>query len=325
MDEFDQIAKLFRPLTFGAPEALDLMDDAAVIAGRPGFDLVITKDAMVEGVHFLSGDPLDLTARKLLRVNLSDLAAKGAAPCGYFLAVAWPPACDDAQRQRFADGLRLEQLAHGFPLLGGDTVSTPGPLTASVTLLGWVEAGRMVKRSGARVGDIVLVSGVIGDGGLGLKAAWGELDDLGGDAVAYLADRYRLPSPRLRLAGPLRDHASAAADVSDGLLADAGHIGEASGCAILIDLERLPISSAAANWVARQADPMAAYGALATWGDDYEVVCTAPPASLDELVSAAADAGVRLTAVGEARRGQGVAAHWRGVEITVGQTGWRHT
>jgi thiamine-monophosphate kinase len=324
VDEFDQIAKLFRPLAFGAPEALDLMDDAAVIAGRPGFDLVITKDAMVQGVHFLTDDPLDLTARKLLRVNLSDLAAKGAAPCGYFLAVAWPPACDETQRRLFAEGLRLEQVAHAFPLLGGDTVSTPGPLTASVTLLGWVEAGRMVKRGGARVGDCVLVSGVIGDGGLGLQAARGELDALGQDAVAYLADRYRLPSPRLGLSAPLRESASAAADVSDGLLADAGHIGEASGVAIAIDLERVPMSAAAESWVNRQDDPVAARAALATFGDDYEVVCTASPSSVDRLIAAAAQAGLPLTPIGEARVGQGVAAVWRGVEVPVAQTGWRH-
>ncbi len=325
MDEFDQIASLFRPLTFGAPEALGLMDDAAVIVGRPGFDLVVTKDAIVEGVHFLKHDPLDLTARKLLRVNLSDLAAKGAAPCGYFLAVAWPPACDAAQRRLFTDGLRQEQLAHNFPLWGGDTVSTPGPLTASVTLLGWVQTGRMVKRSGARPGDIVLVSGVIGDGGLGLQAARGELEALGADAVAYLADRYRLPSPRLELSAALRDHATAAADVSDGLLADAGHIGEASGLGLVIDLDRLPISDAARVWLGRQPDPVAARIALATFGDDYEVVCTAPPSCVDRLVARAVEAGVQLTAIGETRAARGgVAALWRGAEIPVSQTGWRH-
>jgi thiamine-monophosphate kinase len=325
LDEFDQIARLFRPLTFGAPEALDLMDDAAVIPGRPGFDLVITKDAMVEGVHFLSQDPLDLTAQKLLRVNLSDLAAKGATPYGYFLAVAWPPDFDDARRQLFADGLRREQLAHGLSLLGGDTVSTPGPLTLSVTMLGWVEAGRMVKRSGARAGDIVLVSGVIGDGGLGLRAARGELDALGADAVADLADRYRLPAPRLALSASLRDHASAAADISDGLLADAGHIGEASGLGLIIDLDRLPLSKAAASWLAQRDDPIAAHVALATFGDDYEVVCTVGPASLNLLLDAGAQAGVRFTPVGEARAGQGVSPRWRGVEIAVERHGWRHS
>jgi thiamine-monophosphate kinase len=324
LDEFDQIAHLFAPLTFGAPEALNLQDDAAVIPARPGFDLVVTKDAMVEGVHFLSSDPLDLTARKLLRVNLSDLAAKGAAPFGYFLAIAWPQGCDVGRRRLFVDGLKRDQIAYDFCLLGGDTVSTPGPLTASVTLLGWVEAGRMVKRSGAQVGDIVLVSGVIGDGGLGLEAARGQLDALGVEAVAYLADRYRLPSPRLALSAALREHATAAADVSDGLLADAGHIADASGLAVAIDLERLPISASAALWLARQADPAAAHAALAAFGDDYEVVCTAAPGSLDKLLAAAAEAGVPLTPIGEARAGRGVTARWRDEEIEVARTGWRH-
>ena len=304
------------------------MDDAAVIAGRPGWDLVITKDAMVEGVHFLSQDPLDLTARKLLRVNLSDLAAKGAEPFGYFLAVAWPSACDDAGRRLFAEGLRQEQLAHGFSLLGGDTVSTPGPMIASVTLLGWVEAARMIKRSGARAGDIVLVSGTIGDGGLGLQAAQGRLEGLDPNEIAYLSDRYRLPSPRLALSTPLRDHASSAADVSDGLLADAGHIGEASGVSLAIDLERLPISQAARTWLDRQTDISAAYASLAAFGDDYEIVCTAPPGSVARLRAAATAAGVELTPIGHARAGlagQGVSVRWRGVELAVGRTGWRHT
>jgi thiamine-monophosphate kinase len=182
----------------------------------------------------------------------------------------------------------------------------------------------MVKRSGARAGDIVLVSGVIGDGGLGLQAARGDLDALGAVAVAYLADRYRLPSPRLALSAALRDHASAAADVSDGLLADAGHISEASGLGVAIDLERVPISQAAATWLARQTDPVAAYAALATFGDDYEVVCTTAPGSLDSLLSSAAEAGAPLTPIGEVRAGRGVAARWRGVEVALERTGWRH-
>ena len=201
MDEFDSIAELFRPLTLGAPEALALMDDAAVIPGRPGHDLVITKDAMVEGVHFLPDDPPDLVAKKLLRVNLSDLAAKGAEPYGYFLAVAWPESWDDKRKTAFASGLGDDQAAFGLRLFGGDTVSTPGPLTLSVTMLGWVPAGAMVKRSGARLGDVVLVSGAIGDGWLGLLAAQGRLADLPEQALTYLADRYRLPQPRTGAAG----------------------------------------------------------------------------------------------------------------------------
>jgi len=312
-------------LADGAPEALGLLDDAAILPSRTGFELVVTTDVMVEGVHFLAEDPADLIARKLLRVNLSDLAAKAAAPYGYLLTVAWSPAWSEERRAAFARGLGEDQAAFGLKLFGGDTVSTPGPMSAGATLFGWVEAGRAVLRSGARPGDVVLVSGTIGDGGLGLQAARGELNGLGQAAAAYLADRYRLPSPRLALSQALRDYASAAADVSDGLLADAGHIGEASGLGVVIDLERVPISEAAATWLNRQVDPAAAYAELAGFGDDYEVVCTAAPKFIDSLAAAAAEAGVRLTPIGEARAGRGVSARWRGAELAVQRTGWRHS
>jgi thiamine-monophosphate kinase len=310
VDEFEAIARLLRPLAEGAPEALGLMDDAALIPQRAGSDLVISKDAMVAGVHFLPDDPLDLVARKLLRVNLSDLAAKGAEPYGYLLAAAWPPGCGWDARERFARGLAEDQARFGLKLLGGDTVSTPGPLTLSVTILGWVPAGRMVRRSGAKPGDRLLVSGTIGDGWLGLKAARGELES------AALAERYRLPQPRLELAGALREHASAAADVSDGLIADAGHIAEASGIGLVLDLDRMPISVAAATWLERQPDRAAALAELASGGDDYEVVCTAAPEH------AAALGG--LTEIGEARAEPGIVVMVGGRPITPGRTGWRH-
>src|ERR1700760_1303712 len=152
-DEFSDIARLFRPLTGGAAGAFDLLDDAAVVSQRPGFDLVITKDAIVEGVHFPVGEAPDLVARKLIRVNLSDLAAKAAEPFGCFLAVAWPRAYGPAEREAFAGGLGEDLGAFGVALLGGDTVSTPGPFTASLTALGWVPEGRMIRRAGAEAGD----------------------------------------------------------------------------------------------------------------------------------------------------------------------------
>src|SRR4051812_11414189 len=226
MSEFEDIAKLFRPLTFGAPEALNLEDDAAVIPSRPGFDLVVTKDAIVEGVHFLPGDAPSDVAKKLLRVNLSDLAAKGAEPYGVFLAVAWPAGTSDMAREIFAAGMGEDLKLFGAALFGGDTVSTPGPFTASLTALGWVAAGRMVRRSGAKPGDRLLVSGRIGDGGLGLLAAQGGLQELELSHRGRLLKRYRAPEPRLDLREALLAHAAAAADVSDGLLADAGHIGD---------------------------------------------------------------------------------------------------
>jgi len=179
-DEFGEIERLFRPLTRGAPGALDLLDDAAVVPSRPGYDLVITKDALVEGVHFLRGEAPDLVARKLLRVNLSDLAAKAAEPFGCLLAVAWPANADARYRERFAMGLAADLESYDVHLLGGDTVVTEGPFTTSLTALGWAPKGRMVRRSGARPGDRLLVSGTIGDGALGLAAAQGAIPDTDG-------------------------------------------------------------------------------------------------------------------------------------------------
>ncbi|MDP1618366.1 MAG: thiamine-phosphate kinase [Phenylobacterium sp.] len=310
-DEFEQIARLYRPLTRGAPEALGLLDDAAVIPQRPGFDLVVTKDALVEGVHFPPGEALDLVARKLLRTNLSDLAAMGAEPYGYFLAVAWPSGTDFAARQLFAEGLRLDGETFGVSLLGGDTVSTAGPLVASLTLLGWVPQGRAVRRSGAQPGDLVMVSGPIGDGGLGLEAVMAQLSDPDG----YLAERYRLPRPRLDLIEPLRDQASAGADVSDGLIADAGHIARASGVALRLNLERMPLSRAGAAWLTEQPDRSQALMRLATSGDDYELVLTAPPD---------ASARLGLPVIGVVEAGEGVLVLIDGKPVSTGRRGWTH-
>jgi thiamine-monophosphate kinase len=317
VDEFDFIARLMKPLTRGAPEALGLLDDAAVIAPRPGFDLVVTTDMIVEGVHFLPSDPLDLVARKLLRVNLSDLAAKAADPWGWFLTVSWPKRCGWPEREAFAQGLAEDQDAFGLKLLGGDTTSTPGPLTASATLLGWAPSGQARLRNGARAGDVVLVSGVIGDGWLGLKAALGEIDAPGA------LQRYRLPEPRLVLRDALAA-AHACADISDGLLADAGRIAIASGLAAEIDLERLPLSQEGLRHVEGAADRLAALVELATGGDDYELVCTAAPERAEHVIAAAMKERVRMTAVGRMAEGQGVRAIHEGRDVTPARLGYRH-
>lgn len=307
-NEFSEIARLFRPLTGGAAGAFDLLDDAAVVPQRPGFDLVITKDAVVEGVHFPVGERPDLIARKLVRVNLSDLAAKAAEPFACFLAVAWPPEFGPAEREMFAAGLGEDLKAFGVALLGGDTVSTPGPLTASLTALGWAPEGRMVRRAGARVGDVIAVSGTIGDGALGLAAVQGEIDDPDG----WLAGRYRLPKPRLDLREPL-GKAHAAADVSDGLIADAGHIATSSRVGMVLELDALPLSAAATGWLETQGNRIAALVRLATGGDDYEVVATfadPPP--------------VEFTTIGRVVAGDRVEVRVDGEAIEVAQGGWRH-
>jgi thiamine-monophosphate kinase len=308
-DEFSEIARLFRPLTGGAAGAFDLMDDAAIVPGRPGFDLVVTKDTMVAGVHFPVGEAPDLVARKLLRVNLSDLAAKAAEPFGCFLAIAWPPAYGPAEREAFASGLGEDLAAYGVVLLGGDTVATPGPLTASLTALGWVPEGRMVRRAGAKAGQVVAVSGTIGDGALGLAAVRGEIEDPDG----FLAGRLRLPTPRLDLREALRSQGRAAADVSDGLVADAGHIAAASGARIVLDLERMPLSAQAGRWLAGQDDRVAGLVRLATGGDDYEVVATFED-----------EAPQGFTVIGEVTDGEGVEARANGRPTAIASGGWRH-
>jgi thiamine-monophosphate kinase len=308
-DEFSEIARLFRPLTGGAPGAFDLLDDAAIVPQRPGFDLVVTKDAMVEGVHFPVGERPGLIARKLLRVNLSDLAAKAAEPFGCFLAVAWPPGFGAAEREAFARGLGEDLTAFGVALLGGDTVSTPGPFTASLTALGWAPEGRMVRRAGARAGDVIAVSGTIGDGVLGLAAVNGEIADPSG----WLTGRLRVPTPRLDLCEALREHAHAAADVSDGLIADAGHVAEASGCGVSLDLDEMPLSPAAAAWVDGQPNRAAALLRLATGGDDYEVVAAFPGSPPEGF-----------TPIGEVVFGSGVEARVDGHPVNVAERGWRH-
>ncbi|MFN5210410.1 thiamine-phosphate kinase [Brevundimonas sp.] len=321
-DEFGTLDRLFRPLAHPV-WGRGLTDDVGVVPSRPGHDLVLTKDAIVEGVHFLPDDPFDLVARKLLRVNLSDLAAKGAEPFGYLLACHWSSRCGWPAREAFAAGLAEDQAAFGLGLIGGDTVSTPGPASFSATLLGWAPRDGIVGRAGARPGDLVLVTGTIGDGGLGLQAAQGRLE-LERELAETLAARYRLPEPRLVFGAALPGRAHASADVSDGLAADAGRIAAASGVAIALDLGHLPLSAAARAWVDSRADPDAALAFLATAGDDYEIVLTCAPAAEAELMRAAAALHLRLTTVGRVTDGEGVSVTRWGRHLPLERQGWRH-
>lgn len=301
MDEFGLIAKYLKPLA-KAPGAFGLADDAAAIAVPAGNELIITKDAILADVHFLATDPLDLVAKKLMRVNISDLAAKGARPLGYLLACCWPKSTKEADVAAFARGLAEDQSAYGLSLLGGDTTPTPGPLTLSLTALGLCPRGQMVHRSGARPGDRVFVTGTIGDAGLGLKIAQGEKLGLGEADAEYLIGRYRLPEPRLEFALAARSLMLASIDVSDGLIMDAGHIAETSGARIRIDAAKLPLSPAAAAWI----DSGGAPAFLATAGDDYEICFTAPPAAVPRLMGIAAKSKTQLTEIGEVIGGSGV-------------------
>ena len=320
--EFETIQKLLAPLAH--PEwGRGLIDDVAVLPSRPGYDLVLTKDAMVEGVHFFGSDPLDTVAQKLLRVNLSDLAAKGAEPFGYLLACHWSARCGWPEREAFVEGLARDQKTFGIALLGGDTVRTPGPASFSVTLLGWAKSGRVVSRSGARPGDAVFVTGQIGDGWLGLQAAQGRLS-LDQARIDALTEHYRRPVPQLAFSSVVRDMATASLDVSDGLVADLTHIAEASGVGIEIDLELTPLSMAGQAWFETRADPQAAFEQLATGGDDYEIAFTVGGSDEAALRREADKRHVRLTKLGRVVAGSGVVARYGGKPVDIAKAGWTH-
>ncbi|MCA6120699.1 thiamine-phosphate kinase [Bradyrhizobium sp. WSM 1704] len=291
------IARFFKPLATDAG-AFGLDDDAAALQAG-GEEIVVTTDAIVEGVHFLAGDPPDTLARKALRVNLSDIAAKGAVPAGFVLTLALRGA-GEQWLVPFAQALGEDAANYGCPLLGGDTVSTPGPLMISITAFGRLPRGRMVHRSGAAVGDRVFVTGTIGDAALGLDVLRGgaAAAALAGDAAArdWLASRYRVPQPRNALALVVREHASAAMDVSDGLAGDLAKLCAASGVSAEIALPRIPHSPAAATLLARGT---VGIEALVAGGDDYEILCTVPAARADAFAEAAQGAGVVVTAIGQ--------------------------
>lgn len=297
------IARYFRPLAV-YPGALALMDDAAVLSPPPGCDVVVTTDALVAGVHFFVDDPPDLIARKALRVNLSDLAAKGAKPEGYLLSLALPDAAADEWLAAFARGLGEDGAAFGCALLGGDSVGTPGPLTISITAIGMLPIGTMVRRSTARAGDRIVVTGTIGDAALGLALRGGpELGrrwQLDRRQEEHLRERYLLPRPRNVIAEALRQHASAAMDVSDGLLGDLGKLCAASGLTAEIEAARVPLSDAARQ--ALSVDPGLIETAL-SGGDDYEVVATVAPGSVIAMIDAAKEAGVALAEIGHVAAG----------------------
>ncbi len=316
MGEFEMIERLLRPLARGYPGALDLTDDAALVDVPDGQQLVIAKDGMVEGVHFLPDDPPDLIAGKLLRVNLSDLAAMGAEPLGYLTVLARPRQLDDAWLEAFAAGLGRDQRQFGLHLLGGDTVSTPGPLVLTLTILGLVPRGRALRRNGARAGDDIWVSGTLGDAALGLRILRGLA--AAEDELLELVDRYRTPRPRLELGRRLRGIATAAQDVSDGLLADLGHILKASAAGAEVRAAALPISAPA------RAMPGALDAAL-SGGDDYELLFTAPLAARAAVQDAARVAAVEVTRIGRIEGQAGLRLIGpEGRPMAPGQAGWRH-
>jgi thiamine-monophosphate kinase len=299
------IARYFRPLA-KHPGALGLTDDAAVVTPPAGCDLVLTTDGVIAGVHFFPDDPPENIGRKALRMNLSDLAAKGAAPFGFLMSIALPATIDEAWIAAFAAGIGEDAERYMCPLLGGDTDRTPGLIAVSIAAFGAVPHGKMVRRSTAKLGETVVLTGTIGDAALGVQlrrdrttaTRWGLSEAM----REHLAQRYLLPQPRNALAAAVLEHASAAMDVSDGLAGDLGKLCRASALAADIDVARVPLSEAARAAVA--ADPTLTETVL-TGGDDYEIVLTLPPENLAVFHDAAHAAGVAVTEIGRMSAGQG--------------------
>ena len=291
------IARYFKPLA-KHPGAFGFNDDAAAITPPPGHDLVLKTDGLIAGVHFFADDPADGVGRKALRVNLSDLAAKGAAPLGFLLSIALPKDFSENWLAAFARGLGEDADTYKCPLLGGDTDSTPGPISISIAAFGTLPVGTMVKRSGASVGDHVFVSGTIGDAALGLLVRKGELDDASGHLVA----RYRVPQPRNALAEAVRTHASAAMDVSDGLAGDLAKLCRASNVSADIEVARVPRSAAAEQALASDCNLIAP---ILTGGEDYEILCAVAPGRIAAFVADAARAGVPVADIGRMVAGEG--------------------
>ena len=320
LGEFERIRRYFAPLA--GPGGLGLVDDAALLDCAPGHRLVITADAIVAGVHYLPDDPPELVARKLLRVNLSDLAAMGARPLHYVLTTALPAELGPEWLARFAEGLGEDQRRYGIDLLGGDSVGTRGPAVLSLTAIGEVAAGREIRRCGAQAGDLVWVSGTMGDAFLGLDLLRGAHPDLAPEHRDYLVRRFRLPEPRTELGPRLCGIARAMIDVSDGLLADLGHICETSRAAAIIELELLPLSLAARAVVER--DP-GIRAQLAAAGDDYELLFAAPADATEAIATLSLRLGLPVTRIGRIDVGTGVRLlNADGHQISLEATGYRH-
>lgn len=294
-NETDLIQTYLAPLTRGAPGAFELRDDAALIAPQPETDLVFTSDPIIAGVHFFPTDnPADI-AWKALAVNASDLAAKGAKPIAYMLNLALPEPPAREWINNFADGLHAAQDRFGCHLIGGDTDMTPGPLSIGVTIIGAVPTGKFVRRQGAASGDHVFVTGTIGDSALGLRvhADPTVFPHVTADERAFLEDRYLRPTPRLALGEALRTHASAALDISDGLMKDLARL--AGGLGLRLHFDLIPLSKAAAS--ARAHDPAVAETILGG-GDDYELLVAVPPAAIADFRNAAQVAGIAVSDLG---------------------------
>ena len=322
--EFALIERYFAPLSAGAPGAFGLRNDAAVLDIATGSRLVTTVDCMVAGRHFLTSDPPDGVARKLLRVNLSDLAAMGARPTGYLLAASWPLDLEEGWIAGFCEGLAGDQRLYGISLIGGDTTATAGPMTLSLTAFGEVRGDHVLDRASLKPGDDLYMSGTLGDGYLGLRALQGELEGLTEEQRDALVERYRCPQPRLSLGQALLQEglAASALDVSDGLAQDLGHLLTASGVGAVVRFADLPISGAARAALRILGESVEV---LLSGGDDYELLFAAAPNRRAELARLSDRLSLPITPIGVVQAGDGLSlvdSEERPVRLK--SPGWTH-
>jgi thiamine-monophosphate kinase len=323
--EDDFVTRLIRPLA--GVGAFNLEDDAARLVPPAEHELVLTADAIVMGVHAFPEDPADLIARKALRMNLSDLAGKAAIPLGFLMTLALPARHNEKWLTLFFDGLAQDSANYGCPLLGGDTTRTPGPFSVSMTVIGALRRGRMPTRLDARPGDLIVVTGTIGDAALGLvqrlaperSERW-RLSSLEAD---HLSSRYLLPQPRTELALANGRHAHAAMDISDGLVGDLERLCRASGLAARIEAERVPLSAAARSALGSDDELIET---ILTGGDDYELLLTLNSSSWPGFEAECKAKGVAATRIGETHAGEAgqVTVTREGVELSLGRTAYSH-
>ncbi len=315
LSEFDIIKRYFMPPTDHT--VLAGGDDAALIAVSSGMELAISVDALVAGRHFFEEAEPSGVGYKCMGVNLSDMAAMGARPRWATLSLTLPHA-DERWLEDFSHGFLQHAREHNVDLIGGDTTS--GPLTVCVQIMGEVPAGSALRRSGARAGDDIWLSGIIGDAALALAHARGEFR-LHADDLAYAVKRLTRPQPRVALGIALLGIATSAIDISDGLVADVGHIAKASNVAAVMEWNRLPLSIAGM----RDRDHPLLHWAVLTGGDDYELAFTAPPSARSRLAAIAGEVGVALTRIGEMQTGQGVVvSDERGQPLELVRQGFDH-
>lgn len=303
--EFDLIASVFRPLSAAQPFSLGLSDDAAIITPPAGRELTVSTDTLSEGVHFRTADSPEIVAARALCANVSDLAAMGSNPLGYTLAIAAPTGTKRRWFEAFAKQLGIEQTHYGISLLGGDTTRSPGTpenpgaLIVTITVIGEAPTGSSVRRSTAQAGDEIWISGTIGDASLGLDVLEGRIKPIKRADRDRLVERFSFPRARIDAAAMLRSHAHAAIDVSDGLIADLGHIARASGLHAQIRRDCVPVSDAVRRLLEQPgAGGEALWRRILGGGDDYEILFTASPNDRAAIEQAAVGLPYAITRIG---------------------------